>query len=173
MEPRHAAPFAQVVSQWRNSTSAAAAVLASTDGRWAVVSTAVTALIAGSIAWLGAGIVPMNGTQPSAHQRALMPYELFLRLARSSTANVHYASFGPAGTSPVSVSPAAAPTTSMSLRPARLFARGRAFGRDGRQWRRDQDHHAGSGRHACRRSDRCRCLRRRRECRGRGAFEIL
>ncbi len=97
MEPRHAAPFAQLVSQWRHSTRAAASVLSSTDGRWAVVSTSVTALIAGSIAWLAAGIMPINGTQPSAHSRALMPYELFLRLAKSSAANASYAAFGPAG----------------------------------------------------------------------------
>ena len=38
MEPRHAAPFAQLVSQWRNSTRAAASVLSSPDGRWAVVA---------------------------------------------------------------------------------------------------------------------------------------
>jgi murein DD-endopeptidase MepM/ murein hydrolase activator NlpD len=110
VEPRHAAPFAQLVSQWRNSTRAAASVLSSPDGRWAVVSTSVTALIAGSIAWLGAGIVPMNGTQPAAHQRALMPYELFLRLAKSSAANASYASFGPS--SPAQVSPAVSPTNS-------------------------------------------------------------
>src|ERR1700743_3477561 len=91
VEPRHAAPLAQLVSRWRNSTSAAAAALTSPDGRWAVVSTSVTALIAGSIAWLGAGIMPMNGTQPSTHQRALMPYELFLRLAKSSAADASYA----------------------------------------------------------------------------------
>jgi murein DD-endopeptidase MepM/ murein hydrolase activator NlpD len=97
VEPRHAAPFAQLVSQWRHSTRAAASVLSSTDGRWAVVSTSVTALIAGSIAWLAAGIMPINGTQPSAHSRALMPYELFLRLAKSSAANASYAAFGPAG----------------------------------------------------------------------------
>ncbi len=116
MEPRHAAPFAQLVSQWRNSTGAAASVLSSADGRWAVVSTSVTALIAGSIAWLGAGMVPMNGTQPSAHQRALMPYELFLRLAKSSTANARYASFGPTGSAPA-VSPAVSPAGSMSSAP--------------------------------------------------------
>lgn len=112
MEPRHAAPLAQIVSQWRNSTSAAAAALMSTDGRWAIVSTSVTALIAGSIAWLGAGIMPMNGTQPSTHQRALMPYELFLRLAKSSAADASYASFGPAGSAPVQVSQSVAPSTS-------------------------------------------------------------
>jgi murein DD-endopeptidase MepM/ murein hydrolase activator NlpD len=107
VEPRHAAPFAQLVSHWRNSTRAAASALASPDGRWAVVSTSATALIAGSIAWLGAGIMPMNGTQPSTHQRSLMPYELFLRLAKPSAANASYASFGPVGPVPARISSAA------------------------------------------------------------------
>ena len=55
MEPRHAtAPLANLVSQWRSSTRSAATVLSSTDGRWAPVSTSVTALVAGPIAWLAA-----------------------------------------------------------------------------------------------------------------------
>jgi murein DD-endopeptidase MepM/ murein hydrolase activator NlpD len=117
VEPRHAAPFAQIVSQWRNSTSAATSALLSTDGRWAVVSTSVTALIAGSIAWLGAGMIPVNGTAPSTHQRALMPYELFLRLAKSSAANASYASFGPAASTPTqtptSIAQASSPAASL------------------------------------------------------------
>jgi murein DD-endopeptidase MepM/ murein hydrolase activator NlpD len=114
VEPRHAA-LAQLVSQWRNSTRAASAVLASTDGRWALVSASVTALIAGSIAWLAVGTIPMNGTQASTRQRALMPYELFLRLARSSASNASYASFGPAGSSPAQVSPVSAASSSAPL----------------------------------------------------------
>ena len=110
MEPRHAtAPLANLVSQWRNSTRSAAAVLSSTDGRWAVVSTSVTALIAGSIAWLAAGTVPMDGIGRPSHDRTLMPYELFMRLARQSgSGNASYASFAPLGSSQ-QVSPVAHP----------------------------------------------------------------
>ncbi len=112
MEPRHAAPFGQIASQWRNSTRAAAAVLSSPDGRWAVVSTSVTALVAGSIAWLAAGTMPANGVHQPSRDRALMPYELFLRLAKAQGgANASYASFGPSSIpSSGPVSPIAAST---------------------------------------------------------------
>ena len=100
MEPRHAtAPLANLVSQWRSSTHAAASVLSSTDGRWAVVSTSVTALIAGSIAWLAAGTIPLDGMSRPSHDRSLMPYELFLRLARHTGEGASYASFAPMGSS--------------------------------------------------------------------------
>ena len=110
MEPRHAAPFAQIVSQWRNSTRAAGAVLSTTDGRWALVSTSVTALVAGSIAWLAAGTMPANGVRQPSRDRALMPYELFMRLAKAqSGTNANYASFGPSSVpSSGQVSPIAA-----------------------------------------------------------------
>lgn len=107
MEPRHAtAPFANLVSQWRSSTRSAAAMLTSTDGRWALVSTSVTALIAGSIAWLAAGTVPMDGLGQPSRSRSLMPYELFMRLARQSGGSASYASFAPLG-SAQQVSPVA------------------------------------------------------------------
>ena len=96
MEPRHAEPFSQLATQWRNSTRAAAAVFSTADARWALVSTSVTALIAGSIAWLAAGTIPPNGMHQASRERSLMPYELFLRLAKAqSGANASYASFGP------------------------------------------------------------------------------
>ena len=100
MEPRHAtAPLADLVSQWRNSTRAAASVLSSTDGRWAMVSTSVTALIAGSIAWLAAGTIPMDGMSRPSRDHSLMPYELFLRLAKHTGESATYASFAPLGSS--------------------------------------------------------------------------
>ncbi|HEY7978816.1 MAG TPA: M23 family metallopeptidase [Rhizomicrobium sp.] len=100
MDPRHATvPFANLVSQWRNSTSAAASVLSSTDGRWALVSTSVTALIAGSIAWLAAGTIPLDGMSRPSRERSLMPYELFMRLARQTSQGANYASFAPLGSS--------------------------------------------------------------------------
>ncbi|HEY2033106.1 MAG TPA: M23 family metallopeptidase [Rhizomicrobium sp.] len=112
MDPRHAtAPLANFVSQWRNSTRNAASVLSSTDGRWALVSTSVTALIAGSIAWLAAGTVPMDGLGRPSHDRSLMPYEIFLRLAKQTGGNASYASFAPLGSSK-QVSPVSHPDAS-------------------------------------------------------------
>ncbi|HSM95043.1 MAG TPA: peptidoglycan DD-metalloendopeptidase family protein [Rhizomicrobium sp.] len=100
MDPRHAtAPFANFLSQWRNSTRNAASVLSSTDGRWALVSTSVTALVAGSIAWLAAGTIPMDGVGRPSRDRSLMPYELFLRLAKQTGGSASYASFAPLGSS--------------------------------------------------------------------------
>ena len=107
MEPRHAAPFAQFVSQWRNSTRSASAILFSADGRWALVSTSVTALIAGSIAWLAAGTMPIDSLQQKSRAQSLMPYELFLKLAKSGGYGASYASFGPAAPAGQQISPVA------------------------------------------------------------------
>src|ERR1700733_4934969 len=81
---------------WRHSTRSAVEALSTTDGRWAVVSTSITALIAGSIAWLAMGTVPPSHGYSAAHQRSLMPYELFLRLAAQNKGlQANYAAFGP------------------------------------------------------------------------------
>ena len=107
MEPRHAAPFAQLVSQWRNSTRNASLVLSSADARWALVSTSVTAMIAGSIAWLAAGTMPIDSLQQKSRAQSLMPYELFLKLAKSGSYGASYASFGPAAPAGQQISPVA------------------------------------------------------------------
>jgi murein DD-endopeptidase MepM/ murein hydrolase activator NlpD len=76
----------------------AASALSSTDGRWAVVSTSVTALIAGSIAWLAAGTMPPPASHGylAGHNTSLLPYQLFLSLSsRERAAQATYASFGP------------------------------------------------------------------------------
>jgi len=76
----------------------AASALSSTDGRWAVVSTSVTALIAGSIAWLAAGTMPPATSHgfEAGRNPSLLPYELFMRLAsHEKAAQANYASFGP------------------------------------------------------------------------------
>ena len=59
----------------------ARAALATTDGRLAVVSTGVTALVAGAIAWLAVGTLPMTTPSVSATHIPLT-YELFLRLLK-------------------------------------------------------------------------------------------
>jgi murein DD-endopeptidase MepM/ murein hydrolase activator NlpD len=76
----------------------AASALSSTDGRWAVVSTSVTAMIAGSIAWLAAGTMPPATSHgfEAGRNPSLLPYELFMRLSsRERAAQASIASFGP------------------------------------------------------------------------------
>jgi len=69
--------------KWRRPARIAASTLDSTDGRWALVSTSVTAVIAGTVAWLAAGTaIPLS--QPAlamGSARSLMPYALFQRLS--------------------------------------------------------------------------------------------
>ncbi|MFL6689087.1 MAG: M23 family metallopeptidase [Alphaproteobacteria bacterium] len=97
MQRRDVFGLADAVSRFRHSTDAASQVLASSDGRWALVSTSVTALIAGSIAWLAAGLMPDSNRYASGHERRLMPYELFLKLAgRTHFDRVNFAGLGPA-----------------------------------------------------------------------------
>ncbi len=74
------------VSQWQRATRNAATVLATTDGRWALVSTSLTALIAGTIAWLAMATVPPSGdyASNSMQTHSLLPYQLFQQLSRSS-----------------------------------------------------------------------------------------
>ena len=46
------------ILEWQSTARAAAATLSTTDGKWALVSTSLTALVAGSVAWLAAATVP-------------------------------------------------------------------------------------------------------------------
>jgi len=88
--------FVSRKSDWRRSAQNAASALNSTDGRWAVVSSSVTALIAGSVAWLAAGTMPpltSHGFE-AGRNPSLLPYELFMRLSAKAQQTA-YASFGP------------------------------------------------------------------------------
>jgi murein DD-endopeptidase MepM/ murein hydrolase activator NlpD len=68
---------------FRRRLNGAGAVLATTDGRWALVSTSLTALVAGAIAWMAVGMMPV--TRPMvAPGRAFLPYALFTKLIRAS-----------------------------------------------------------------------------------------
>lgn len=68
---------------FRRRLSGAGAVLATTDGRWALVSTSLTAMVAGAIAWMAVGMMPV--TRPMvAPGRAFLPYALFMKLVRAS-----------------------------------------------------------------------------------------
>jgi murein DD-endopeptidase MepM/ murein hydrolase activator NlpD len=104
VQQRNSFGLANAASRFQYTANVAGQIAASPDGRWAIVSTSVTALIAGSVAWLAAGIAPVSSHYSSAHQRALMPYQLFMKLAgHSHFGKVIYAGLGPiGGTSPSS-----------------------------------------------------------------------
>ncbi len=81
---------------WQNSARAAASALSSPEGRWALLSTSLTAMIAGSIAWLAVGTMPPLKAQGFGvgHETTFLPYDLFQRLVRSSgTANASFSPF--------------------------------------------------------------------------------
>jgi murein DD-endopeptidase MepM/ murein hydrolase activator NlpD len=83
---------------WRRSARNAAAALSTTDGRWALVSTSLTAMIAGTVAWLAVGTMPPlkpHGFH-AAHTTTFLPYQLFQRLTQGS-GQTKYASIAPFG----------------------------------------------------------------------------
>jgi|GEM_PF-489560 len=67
----------------RRGLGGASAALATTDGRWALVSTSMTALVAGAIAWMAIGTMPVDRPMV-APGRAFLPYALFMKLIRAS-----------------------------------------------------------------------------------------
>jgi hypothetical protein len=84
----------QFISEWRRSSGEISDALATTDGRWAMVSTSLTAIVAGIIAWLAIGTMPPSGSlAPAKHRNPLMPYQLFQQLAHASRDS--YAALGP------------------------------------------------------------------------------
>jgi murein DD-endopeptidase MepM/ murein hydrolase activator NlpD len=103
VERRSPLATTSVIGEWRKSANASAAVLATTDGRWAMVSTSLTALIAGSIAWLAVGTMPPMRAHLATHsQTTFLPYQLFQRLTRSSGNDASIAPFtAPKPASPV------------------------------------------------------------------------
>src|SRR4051794_10954615 len=57
----------------RRGFSGAGAALATTDGRWALVSTSLTALVAGSLAWMAVGMMQVSRPMV-APGRSSLPY---------------------------------------------------------------------------------------------------
>ena len=113
MERRDAGRFEYSLNPGRRLVRSAAESLSSTDGRWALVSTSVTALIAGSIAWLAAGTaIPTGGSYEQPRSRLLMPYELFQHLV-AQTRGTDYAIVAPLG----SITPAPAKQVLSSATP--------------------------------------------------------
>jgi murein DD-endopeptidase MepM/ murein hydrolase activator NlpD len=75
--------FASLATRVRRGWGGAGAALATTDGRWALVSTSMTALVAGAIAWMAMGMMPV-GHPMVAPGRSSLPYALFMKLIRAS-----------------------------------------------------------------------------------------
>jgi murein DD-endopeptidase MepM/ murein hydrolase activator NlpD len=76
------------MSDWNFSARKAASL--SADGRWALVSTSLTAVIAGSIAWLALGtMAPANSR--GFETANFLPYRLFQQLTQSSGATLYTA----------------------------------------------------------------------------------
>src|SRR5690242_10512354 len=85
------------MTRWQNSARSAVSALATTDGRWALVSTSLTAMIAGTIAFLAVGTMPPMKAHLGTAQTTFLPYQLFQKLAHSG--NGTYASVAPFGPS--------------------------------------------------------------------------
>ena len=78
---------------WRGTAQRGPSALASTDARWALVSTSLTALIAGSIAWLAIGTMAPANSSGFESTNQFQPYRLFQQLTQS-TGNALYAALG-------------------------------------------------------------------------------
>ncbi len=61
----------------------AGALFATTDARWAVVSTSLTATVAAAVAWMAVGMMPSDHPMV-APGRSSLPYALFMKLIRAS-----------------------------------------------------------------------------------------
>ena len=71
------------LSELRQAAAYARGTLGSPDGRWALVSTSLTATVAGTVAWLALAAAPPSSArayEPRREQAAL-PYELLVRLS--------------------------------------------------------------------------------------------
>lgn len=114
MDRRDVRNFGTRQPDWQRSVRQAASALNSTDGRWALVSTSVTALIAGSIAWLAAGTMPPATSRgfEAGRNPSLLPYELFMRLSSGIRGPQNdVASLGP--TIPVATHPPGLPQSAL------------------------------------------------------------
>ncbi|HKX64426.1 MAG TPA: M23 family metallopeptidase, partial [Rhizomicrobium sp.] len=83
MSPRDMSRLARFTFRIRRGLDGAGAALATTDGRWALVSTSMTALVAGAIAWMAMGMMPVDRPMV-APGRSSLPYALFMKLIRAS-----------------------------------------------------------------------------------------
>jgi murein DD-endopeptidase MepM/ murein hydrolase activator NlpD len=78
-------PRVRNLAQWRHQFGQAGTAAATTDGRWAIVSTGLATLVAGAIAWMAIGTLPV--ANPVVFQTHIpLTYELFLKLIKLSSA---------------------------------------------------------------------------------------
>ncbi len=106
MSRRFETTTASIVDPWRRS---AAMALASADGRWALASTSITAVVAGSIAWLGMGAMVPQAPSKTGNA-ASFSTALFRRLDEAAKPrDVTYASISPLGAISANPLPEAAP----------------------------------------------------------------
>ncbi len=85
------------ILDWRRSLSIASTALATSDGRWALVSTSMTALVAGAMTWLAAGALPPVHTPTQQASTTFLPYTLFSQLVQAG-GRMTSASLFPTGT---------------------------------------------------------------------------
>ncbi|HVU21653.1 MAG TPA: M23 family metallopeptidase [Rhizomicrobium sp.] len=97
MQRRSQFTLTSALNDWRTTARSAAATLSSTEGRWAVLTTSLTGVIAGSIAWLAVGTMPPMHARGfgTGQQTSFLPYQLFQRLA-SATSDASLNPFGAA-----------------------------------------------------------------------------
>lgn len=60
--------------------------LATTDGRWALVATTMSLLVAGSVTWMAIGTLPVSNPLVGTPSRTPIAYELFLKLVHTGGA---------------------------------------------------------------------------------------
>jgi murein DD-endopeptidase MepM/ murein hydrolase activator NlpD len=86
----------QLYAEWRRSVGGLSQALSSPDGRWALVSTSLTAVVAGTVAWLAMGTLPPSASLGAGQrEHGLLPYQLYQQIIHASRDS--YASMGPAG----------------------------------------------------------------------------
>lgn len=68
-------------STFASDWDATKVAVATSDGRWALLSTSITALVAGTIAWLAVGAMPPIGAHAREANTTYLPYALFSQLA--------------------------------------------------------------------------------------------
>lgn len=72
--------------EWSGAGHDGLAPVINTDNRWTVVSTSISALIVGTIAWLAVSTMPpVTGGTVEHASRDFLPYRLFQQLAQSSS----------------------------------------------------------------------------------------
>ena len=88
-------------SEWNPS---AGGLVLNADSRWAIVSTTVSALIVGSVAWLAVSTMPpVTGGSVENASRGFLPYRLFQQLSQSSSSTLFGSTAPVASTQPAAL----------------------------------------------------------------------